>query len=207
MVESGEQRQRTYGQWWDSTEEQVIVTLDAVRQIALAGLQSAGATAEDAAFLLDIALDKAIQGDPVRGMVSVPRWVHAARQGDLDLRPQIQVLRETGATAIVDGGPKAEPALVCRYAIDLAIEKARLHGVGWVTARAHGEILTPIHEAGCHPGHGGHGDDPELPIRCPNRRDGAVPGQRSDWLCHTGRTARSGYPGYVSYPDICHTCG
>ena len=144
MVESNEQRQRTYGQWWDSTEEQVTVALDAVRRVGIAGLQSVGATAEDAAFLLDIALDKAIQGDPVRGMVRVPRWVHAARQGDLDLRPQIQVLRETGATAIVDGGPKAEPALVCRHAIDLAIEKARLHGVGWVSARAHGEILTPF---------------------------------------------------------------
>ena len=144
MVESGGQRRRTFGQWWDSTEEQVTVALDAVRRVSLAALQSVGATAEDAVFLLDIALDKALQGDPVRGMVRVPGWVNAARRGDLDLRPDVHILRETSATAIVDGGPRAEHALVCRYAIDLATEKARTHGVGWVTARAHGEILTPF---------------------------------------------------------------
>ena len=76
MVESGGQGQRTYGQWWGSTEEQVTVALDAVRQVSLAGLQSVGATAEDAAFLLDIALDKALQGDPIRALSPSPARGH-----------------------------------------------------------------------------------------------------------------------------------
>lgn len=62
------------------------------------------------------------------------------------MRPDIRVLREMGATALVDGGAKASPKLVCRHAMALAIQKAREHGIGWVSARASGEILTPFIE-------------------------------------------------------------
>ena len=144
MAQSGSQGQKTYGQWWDTTEERVTVPLEAVRQVGLATFQAAGATEEDAAFLLDIALDKALQGDQVRGIGRLGVLLESARRGDLDMRPDIRIVHEKDATALVDGGPKAVPALVCRFAMEVAIEKARRHGVGWVSVRSHAEILTPI---------------------------------------------------------------
>ncbi|MEE9286310.1 MAG: Ldh family oxidoreductase [Dehalococcoidia bacterium] len=143
MPEKPDLRQRTYGQWWDSTEEFVTVSLKAVRRVCLAGLEQGGATPEDAAHILDVNLDKAIQGDHARGLGRLPGMVRAAQRGDIDLHPTVQVVRETPATALVDGGPKALAALVCRSGMDLAIQKARQHGIGWVSARASGGILTP----------------------------------------------------------------
>ena len=136
------ERKRTYGQWWDTTEELVTVPLEAVRRVGLAGLQAGGATPDDAAFLLDVALDKALQGDHARGLGRLPGMVRSAKGGALDLHPKVTVLRDRGATALVGAGPKAQGQLVCRFAMDLAIEKALTYGVGWVGSQAPGAILT-----------------------------------------------------------------
>ena len=63
-----EERNRTYGQWWDTTEEMVDLPLAAVERVSLAALQEAGASRGDAEFLLDVSLEKALQGDHARGM-------------------------------------------------------------------------------------------------------------------------------------------
>jgi L-2-hydroxycarboxylate dehydrogenase (NAD+) len=143
MVERSDLAERTHGQWWQSTEKMVEAPVEAVKKLGVAALQRAGASEDDAEFLLSISLDKAIQGDHARGLDSLPGMVRAAMRGEIDLRPSVQVLRETPATALVEGGPKAPSALVCRAAMDLAIRKAREHGIGWVSARDPVGILTP----------------------------------------------------------------
>jgi len=135
---------RTAGQWWSTQDEMVDVALAPVRQLAIDVLVVAGASREDAPFLADVNLDKALQGDHARGLRMLVPLVRAARHGTIDLRAPIRVLRESGATALVDGGPTASARLVCRFAMDLAIRKAREQGIGWVSAQAPGEILTPF---------------------------------------------------------------
>ena len=119
------QTEKTYGQWWESSEEQVTVRLSAVEKVGMAALGEAGASEEDAAFLLSMAVAKALQGDYVRGLGAIRRHVTAARNGSVNMNPVIEHLADKGAMALVDGGPKAQDALVCRYAIDLACDKAR----------------------------------------------------------------------------------
>lgn len=138
------QPEKTYGQWWESSEEQVTVRLSAVEQVGMAALREAGASEEDAAFLLSICVDKALQGDYVRGLGAIRRHVTAARNGSVDMNPTIEHLADKGAMALIDGGPKAQDALVCRYAIDLACDKAAEFGVGWVSARCSGGTLAPF---------------------------------------------------------------
>ena len=138
-----ELRERTRGQWWDSTEEFVVVRLQAVRKVCLSGLESAGASRETAQYLLDNNLDKAIQGDHSRGLGRMPAMVRAARAGRLDVNPTMDIVMERDATALVRGPAAAPALLVGRFAMDLAIAKARGHGVGWVGAQASGGILTP----------------------------------------------------------------
>lgn len=135
---------RTYGQWWSSNQPIVRVSIADVERIGRAAYESVGASADDAAFILDMNLDKALQGDHARGLSKVPGLVRFAREGRLDLAPTLRIVREKGATALVDGGPKAAGRLVCRHAMAVAIDKARTHGVGVVGARASGDILTPF---------------------------------------------------------------
>jgi L-2-hydroxycarboxylate dehydrogenase (NAD+) len=134
---------RTGGQWWDSTEPTVLVGIADLERVGVAAYESVGASADDAAFLFRTNLDKAIQGDHARGLVKVPGLIGQARAGTLDVAPDIEVVTERPACAVVDGGPTASGRLVSRFAMDLAIEKARTNGVAMVAARSSGEILTP----------------------------------------------------------------
>ena len=132
---------RTYGQWWDSTEPRVRVSIADLERVGRAAYESVGASPDDASFLTATNLDKAIQGDHARGVGKIPGLIAAARAGKLDMAPTVEIVREHGATAIVDGGPKAFGRLVCKFGIDLAIDKAREFGVGFVGARATAELL------------------------------------------------------------------
>jgi LDH2 family malate/lactate/ureidoglycolate dehydrogenase len=115
-------RARTYGQWWDAQGEYVDIAIDDLTRFGRAAYAAVGATPADAAFLFDTNLDKAIQGDHARGLGKVPGIIRAARSGALDVHPTIEVVRERGATAVVDGGKKAFGRLVCRHAMALAID-------------------------------------------------------------------------------------
>ena len=135
-------RSRTYGQWWDSTEPFVRVSIAELARVGNSALEQVGASPSDAEFLFATPLDKSIQGDHARGVGHVPGLVARVRAGALDVAPTIEIVRERTATAVVDGGPKAHAQLVCRFGMDVAIAKAREHGVGWVGARASGQVLT-----------------------------------------------------------------
>jgi LDH2 family malate/lactate/ureidoglycolate dehydrogenase len=135
-------RQRPKGQWWQSTEPMVEISYEAVRRLGLEALTRAGASPSDAEFLLAIPMDKAVQGDHARGLEHLPAMVRSALRGEISLRPSLEILRETASTALVDGDPKAVRSLICRGAMNLAIEKARKTGVAWVGVRYPAAILT-----------------------------------------------------------------
>jgi LDH2 family malate/lactate/ureidoglycolate dehydrogenase len=134
--------ERTLGQWWYEHDARVVVPIDGLRNFAERALEEAGATAEDARFIAGVLMSKTIQGDHQRGIDNLRTMLRAAQAGEVDLRPDVQVVRETAATALVDGGPRASSYLVGRAAMDLAITKARDAGIGWVAARSPAAILT-----------------------------------------------------------------
>jgi LDH2 family malate/lactate/ureidoglycolate dehydrogenase len=135
-------RERPSGQWWQSTEPMVEASYEIVRRFGVSALMRAGASQADAEFLLSMSMDKAVQGDHARGLDGLPGLVRAAMAGQVSLQPSIEILRETPATALVDGDPKVVRSLLCRAAMDLAIEKARTQGVAWVSVRHPAGILT-----------------------------------------------------------------
>jgi LDH2 family malate/lactate/ureidoglycolate dehydrogenase len=119
----------------------VRVPIAELQRVGQAALEAVGASPADAEFLFGSPLDKSIQGDHARGVGHVPNLVALVRAGAVDVAPTIEVVRERNATAVVEGGPRAHAQLVCRFGMDLAIAKAREHGVGWVGARAWGQVL------------------------------------------------------------------
>jgi LDH2 family malate/lactate/ureidoglycolate dehydrogenase len=142
MSDDARLSERTHGQWWQSTEPMVQADYEAVRQLGLSALIRAGASVADASFLLSLALDKSVQGDHARGLSLFPGMVRAAMRGDLSLRAEPTILRETPGTALIDADARAAKPLVSRAAMDLAIAKARQTGIGWVSARVPATILT-----------------------------------------------------------------
>ena len=141
MPDKPDLRQRSSGTWWEVDEEFATVPLDAVRKVCLAGLERAGAQPEDAQFVFNSYLDKTLQGDHARGIVRVPGLVREALRGEVNLRARLQILQDKGATALVRGERHDLHRLVCKYAMELAVQKAQAHGVGWVGAQAPGEVL------------------------------------------------------------------
>lgn len=138
-------RRRTYGQWWDSTEEFVEVSICAIEALAVAAYLSVGASAPDAKYLTATNLDKAIQGDHARGIGRVPGLIAAIRTGKLDVSTPTRVAHRDGAVAVVEGAVEnASGRLVARDAMALAISFARDNGIGFVGARGTAEILTPL---------------------------------------------------------------
>ena len=148
MTATPQSSARTFGQWWDVPGPQAEVAIDDVRRVGQVAFESAGADAASAAFLVDVFLDKALQGDHSRGVVLLVETVHAVRRGAVDLSAEVHVRSDRAATAVVSGGPRASGDLVCRRAMDVAIEKARELGAAVVTAQAQCRINTPyLHQA------------------------------------------------------------
>jgi L-2-hydroxycarboxylate dehydrogenase (NAD+) len=135
-------RSRTYGQWWDSTEAFARVSIADLERVGHSAFEQVGASPADAEFLFGSPLEKSIQGDHARGVGHVPGIIARVQAGVIDVAPTIEIVQERTATAVVDGGPRAHAQLVCRYGMDVAIAKAREHGVGWVGARSSGQVLS-----------------------------------------------------------------
>jgi LDH2 family malate/lactate/ureidoglycolate dehydrogenase len=89
-------------------------------------------------------LEKAAQGDPIRGLGILPVMLRQAADGAAVLGPDLALSRETISTALVDGGENANGGVVCRFAMALAIEKASTAGVSWVSTRNFHWNLGPL---------------------------------------------------------------
>jgi LDH2 family malate/lactate/ureidoglycolate dehydrogenase len=87
--------------------------------------------ARDAA---DVLVQADLLGKDTHGVALFPGYVGNVRSGAWNMRPRIAVVKETLNTALVDGdsGPGAT---VGRYAMEIAIAKARTGAVGVVTVR------------------------------------------------------------------------
>lgn len=97
-------------------------------------LVAAGLPASDAAAVAGLMSEADLSGADGHGIFRLPQYVERIRSGGINVEPRIRVLRQTPATALVDGD-NAMGHLVMRRAAALAIDKARDAGVAWVGAR------------------------------------------------------------------------
>lgn len=134
-------RERSPGTWWEVEEEFATVSLPAIERVAQAGLEKAGASASDAAYIVKSYVDKTLQGDHARGIARLPSLVRQGLNGETNFKVKIRIIREKSATALVAAGHKDNHRLVAKQAMELAIEKARKNGIGWVGAPGNAEVL------------------------------------------------------------------
>ena len=88
----------------------------------------------DANQMAKLMTEADIGGQDGHGVFRLPMYIKRIRAGGMSVDPEIKVVSERSATALLDGG-NGPGHLVMSRAAELAVEKARTCGVAWVGAR------------------------------------------------------------------------
>src|SRR5450631_2561842 len=75
-----------------------------------------------------------LQGSDGHGVSRLPQYARRIRAGGFNVRPSIEVVREQASTALVNGD-NGMGHLVMKRAAEIAIEKARITGIAWVSSQ------------------------------------------------------------------------
>jgi LDH2 family malate/lactate/ureidoglycolate dehydrogenase len=97
-------------------------------------LERAGLPAGDATSVAALMAEADLQGSEGHGVMRLAQYVRRIRAGAVNTRPNIRVIEERAAMALVDGD-NGMGHLVMRRAAAIAIDKARNAGVAWVGTR------------------------------------------------------------------------
>ena len=106
-----------------------------LRRFVADALRRVGLPPEDADIVAGLRAEADLQGSDGHGVIRLPQYVQRIEAGGINTRPDIRVVEERAAMAVVDGDNGMGHLVVSR-AVRLAIEKARVAGVAWVGTRA-----------------------------------------------------------------------
>jgi len=109
----------------------VRVAADDLTRYVAAGLRAAGATEADAACVAGALVAADVAGHASHGILRAPAYLASIDEGAIDLRARPELTGEEGATARVDGHD-GFGQVAGRFAMEVAIRKAREHGVSSV---------------------------------------------------------------------------
>jgi LDH2 family malate/lactate/ureidoglycolate dehydrogenase len=111
-----------------------LVTPEALQRFIQSALLSQGLPAADATQVATLMTDADLQGSDGHGVIRLPQYIKRIQAGGINKTPQIRVVQERAAMAVLDGDNGMGHLVVSR-AVDIAIEKARTCGVAWVGTR------------------------------------------------------------------------
>src|SRR6266849_2930316 len=97
-------------------------------------LESVGLPQRDAHCVAALMAEADARGADGHGVFRLPQYVKRIQSGGINVRPEIRVIREAAASALVDGD-NAMGHLVMSRVARIAVEKAQTAGVAWVGAR------------------------------------------------------------------------
>jgi L-2-hydroxycarboxylate dehydrogenase (NAD+) len=117
-----------------------IAELEAFISSALA---TVGIPAEDAAQVAKLMAASDAHGGDAHGIFRLQQYVTQIENGGINARPNIRVINDRAGTALLDGD-NGLGHLVMKRAAELAIEKARQTGIGWVGTK-HSNHSGPAH--------------------------------------------------------------
>ena len=106
----------------------------AARRFIRAAFESQGFLASAADKVAGLMVEADLYGSDGHGILRLPQYIKRIKAGGINKHPQIRVIREHPAAALVDGD-NGMGHLVVSYATELAIGKARQSGVAWVNTR------------------------------------------------------------------------
>ena len=98
-----------------------------------------GVPGADAAWIASRLVRANLRGHDSHGVIRIPQYCAAIKSGHLNPTPDVRVVTDTPTLAIVDGD-QGFGQVVARRGIELAIDKARVHGLAAVALRRTGHV-------------------------------------------------------------------
>ena len=126
----------------------------ALRAFGATVLQAEGVPRGDAALLADSLVTAELWGHASHGLLRLPWYVARLRTGAMERHTSVRTVRDQGGVVVLDGQHGIGQVVTAR-ATDLAIERARRHGISGVGVRNSGHFGTAAYftrraaEAGC----------------------------------------------------------
>lgn len=107
---------------------------DDLERYAAALLAGAGLPADDAALVAAVVVQADLDGVESHGLGRLANYLERLRRGVVNPRPQLRLVRQQGATALLDADNGMGQIAAVR-AMEEAIRLAQSHGIGWVAVR------------------------------------------------------------------------
>ena len=105
-----------------------------LEQFTASVMRALGLPLEDAATVAALMVDADMQGSDGHGVIRLAPYAKRILAGGINLNPDIKVIQERTAMALVDGD-NGMGHLVMKRAAEIAIEKAKNCGIAWVGSR------------------------------------------------------------------------
>ena len=106
------------------------VEADRLRTFIASAFAACGMPDDNASRMANLMAEADIGGQDGHGVFRLPQYIKRIQAGGLSVDPDISVISERAATALLDGG-NGPGHLVMSRAADLAMEKARTCGVAY----------------------------------------------------------------------------
>ncbi len=93
-----------------------------------------GCSPEDAKMATDVFIAAELRGYSSHGMIRIKDYFQLWQAKRINIRPNVRIVHESPSTAVVDGDG-AIGMIAATKSMQVAIEKARVAGTGWVSTR------------------------------------------------------------------------
>jgi len=115
-------------------DEAIRVSHPVLIEFIARAYRAVGVPEADAAKAARLMAESDISGADGHGVFRLPQYIRRIKAGGMNTRPEIRVIRNSRAAAVVDGDNGLGSLVVAR-AVEEAIGLARDNGVGWVGTR------------------------------------------------------------------------
>jgi LDH2 family malate/lactate/ureidoglycolate dehydrogenase len=93
-----------------------------------------GCSMKDSEIIAEVFLAAELRGHASHGMIRIKDYYELWKSGRINVRPDVRIVYESPSTAVVDGD-NAVGMIAARKSMEIAIEKAKSAGTGWVATR------------------------------------------------------------------------
>ena len=93
-----------------------------------------GCSKEHSEIIADVFLAAELRGHSSHGMIRIKDYYELWKAGRINVNPNVRIVHESPSTAVVDGD-NAVGMIAARKSMEIAIEKAKTAGTGWVATR------------------------------------------------------------------------
>lgn len=112
----------------------LLVPVAELQAFAAGSFVNAGLSAVDAATMASSVVTADLRGTHSHGVIRLPFLIDRLLKGGASCQPNIRIVSEAPATALLDGD-QALGAITATRAMDIAVAKAKTQGIGMVAAR------------------------------------------------------------------------